>query len=283
MLVARDRMPGAGRRGPGPPECVVILAACTRTLRYRRAARGRQPRSALQRGGWSGKPSSWERNACHPPGALANPRPRTRTRWRRGRAQRRFGPSRHRRLSRHLRSQRAAHDPRLRPPAHRPRLHPPAHHPRPHCRFRLRCPAHRFHSGPPTHRARAHRPARPDPSPLLQCRAISRVAASSPRVRAASRADPSRDHPPRARCAATASAAPLIAPRQLVSSGCERARPLEAASAPARRARAARLRSPASPGRAARGAARRSRRPRPRPLRPPWRRFPSACDGACEG
>ena len=207
-----------------------------------------------------------------PPG-LANPRPRTRTPWRRGRAQRRSGSSRHRRLSRHLRSHRAAHDPRLRPPAHRPRLHPPADHP----------PAHRFHSGPPTHRARAHRPARPDPSPLLPCRATSRVAASSPRVRAAPRADPSRDHPPRARCAATASAVPLIAPRQLVSSGCERARPLEAASAPARPARAARLRSPASPGRAARGAARRPRRPRPRPLRPPWRRSPSACDGACEG
>src|SRR5918999_3700366 len=29
MLVARDRMPGAGRRGPGPPECVVVSAACT--------------------------------------------------------------------------------------------------------------------------------------------------------------------------------------------------------------------------------------------------------------
>jgi acylphosphatase len=30
MLVARDRMPGAGSRGPGPPECVVISDACTR-------------------------------------------------------------------------------------------------------------------------------------------------------------------------------------------------------------------------------------------------------------
>ena len=29
MLVARDRMPGAGRRGPGPPECVELSAAAT--------------------------------------------------------------------------------------------------------------------------------------------------------------------------------------------------------------------------------------------------------------
>jgi coenzyme F420-0:L-glutamate ligase / coenzyme F420-1:gamma-L-glutamate ligase len=29
MLVARDRMPGAGNGGPGPPECVVLSDACT--------------------------------------------------------------------------------------------------------------------------------------------------------------------------------------------------------------------------------------------------------------
>jgi hypothetical protein len=39
MLAARDRMPGAGRRGPGPPECVVISDACTS---FSTLARGRE-------------------------------------------------------------------------------------------------------------------------------------------------------------------------------------------------------------------------------------------------
>ena len=42
MLVARDRMPGAGRRGPGPPECVELAAACTSLLA--REHRNRRPR-----------------------------------------------------------------------------------------------------------------------------------------------------------------------------------------------------------------------------------------------
>jgi len=29
MLVARVRLPGAGRRGPGPPECIVFTNGAT--------------------------------------------------------------------------------------------------------------------------------------------------------------------------------------------------------------------------------------------------------------